>query len=69
MPFVGMAQILPLLHRNESGRGRDEHAAFNNDAQGYAVHNAADLRRYVRGNSTVPDAAPCTVRGRGYSKG
>jgi len=28
----------------------DVFAYFNNDAHGYAVHNAADLRRYVRDN-------------------
>ncbi len=31
-------------HREE---GRDVHAYFNNDAKGYAVANAKDLRRYV----------------------
>jgi uncharacterized protein YecE (DUF72 family) len=30
--------------------GLDVFAYFNNDAHGYAVHNAADLRRYVRGH-------------------
>ena len=30
--------------------GLDVFAYFNNDAHGYAVHNAADLRRYVRDN-------------------
>ncbi|HEY7494608.1 MAG TPA: DUF72 domain-containing protein [Candidatus Tectomicrobia bacterium] len=30
--------------------GLDVFAYFNNDAHGYAVHNAADLRRYVREN-------------------
>jgi len=31
--------------------GLDVFAYFNNDAHGYAVHNAADLRHYVRGNT------------------
>jgi uncharacterized protein YecE (DUF72 family) len=31
--------------------GLDVFAYFNNDVHGYAVHNAADLRRYVRGNT------------------
>jgi uncharacterized protein YecE (DUF72 family) len=30
--------------------GLDVFAYFNNDTHGYAVHNAAALRRYVRGN-------------------
>ena len=29
--------------------GLDVYAYFNNDAEGYAVQNAADLRRYVSG--------------------
>src|SRR5262249_52973873 len=38
--------------------GLDVFAYFNNDAHGYAVHNAADLRRYV--GATHDDAC---VRG------
>jgi uncharacterized protein YecE (DUF72 family) len=30
--------------------GLDVFVYFNNDAQGYAVQNAADLRRYVSGD-------------------
>lgn len=30
--------------------GLDVHAYFNNDAHGYALRNAADLRRYVEGS-------------------
>jgi uncharacterized protein YecE (DUF72 family) len=29
--------------------GRDVYAFFNNDVEGYAVRNAADLRRYLKG--------------------
>jgi uncharacterized protein YecE (DUF72 family) len=29
--------------------GKDVFGYFNNDAQGYAVRNAADLKRYVTG--------------------
>jgi uncharacterized protein YecE (DUF72 family) len=29
--------------------GLDVYAYFNNDAEGYAVQNAADLRRYASG--------------------
>ncbi len=43
--------------------GRDVHAYFNNDRGGYAVRNAADLRRYVKGRrpgrgATKPSPAP-----------
>jgi uncharacterized protein YecE (DUF72 family) len=31
--------------------GKDLYAYFNNDAQGHAVTNAADLRRYVLGEN------------------
>jgi uncharacterized protein YecE (DUF72 family) len=31
--------------------GRDVYAYFNNDRHGYAVRNAADLRRYVEGSA------------------
>jgi len=37
--------------------GLDVFAYFNNDAHGHAVQNAADLRRYARGNATGLDAA------------
>jgi len=33
--------------KQQLGDGNDVFAYFNNDAQGYAVQNAADLRRYV----------------------
>ncbi len=33
--------------RGELARGRDVYVYFNNDLQGHALHNAADLRRYV----------------------
>jgi len=33
--------------RDQLAAGRDVFAFFNNDAQGYAVQNATDLRRYV----------------------
>jgi uncharacterized protein YecE (DUF72 family) len=39
--------------------GRDVFAYFNNDAQGYAVQNAADLRRRVRALVTI--ATPKTI--------
>jgi uncharacterized protein YecE (DUF72 family) len=35
--------------------GLDVFAYFNNDAQGYAVQNAADLRRYVMGDQAAFD--------------
>jgi uncharacterized protein YecE (DUF72 family) len=31
--------------------GKDVFAYFNNDAQGYAVKNAIDLRRYIAGSN------------------
>jgi uncharacterized protein YecE (DUF72 family) len=35
--------------RRYLAEGRDVYAYFNNDAEGYAVVNAADLRRYIKG--------------------
>jgi uncharacterized protein YecE (DUF72 family) len=35
--------------KQQLANGRDVYAYFNNDAQGYAVTNASDLRRYVTG--------------------
>jgi len=35
--------------RRHLAAGRDVYAYFNNDARGYAVANAADLRKYIRG--------------------
>jgi uncharacterized protein YecE (DUF72 family) len=35
--------------KQQSRKGRDVFAYFNNDAQGHAVTNAADLKRYVLG--------------------
>jgi uncharacterized protein YecE (DUF72 family) len=35
--------------RQQLANGRDVFAYFNNDAQGFAVQNAADLKQYVMG--------------------
>jgi hypothetical protein len=35
--------------RRQLAGGNDVFAYFNNDAQGFAVKNAGDLRRYVIG--------------------
>ena len=42
--------------RAQLAQGTDVFAYFNNDAQGYAVKNAADLRRFVAGNGEKPAA-------------
>ena len=34
--------------KRQLAEGKDVFAYFNNDAEGYAVQNAADLKRYVR---------------------
>ena len=39
--------------REQLANGRDVYAYFNNDAQGHAVTNAADLRGYVTGAVSV----------------
>jgi uncharacterized protein YecE (DUF72 family) len=33
--------------KQQLGEGKDVFAFFNNDAEGYAIRNAAELRRYV----------------------
>jgi uncharacterized protein YecE (DUF72 family) len=35
--------------KRQLGEGKDVFAYFNNDAQGYAVDNAKQLKQYVRG--------------------
>jgi uncharacterized protein YecE (DUF72 family) len=39
--------------KQQSARGLDVFVYFNNDAQGYAVRNAADLKRYAGASNTV----------------
>ncbi|MGH7874686.1 MAG: DUF72 domain-containing protein [Candidatus Binatia bacterium] len=34
--------------KQQLGDGKDVFAYFNNDAQGYAVSNAVELKKYVR---------------------
>ncbi|UCE85645.1 MAG: DUF72 domain-containing protein [Deltaproteobacteria bacterium] len=38
--------------------GYDVYAYFNNDARGYALSNAADLRRYVQGDARTGRSSP-----------
>ena len=38
--------------------GYDVYAYFNNDARGYALSNAADLRRYIQGDARTGRSSP-----------
>ena len=49
--------LVALVPEQYLAEGLDVFAYFNNDAHGHAVQNAADLRRYARGNATGLDAA------------
>ena len=45
----------PQWIKRQLGDGKDVFAYFNNDAQGYAVDNAKQLKRYVRGCPVIRD--------------
>jgi uncharacterized protein YecE (DUF72 family) len=48
--------------KNQLAGAKDVYAYFNNDAQGHAVTNAADLKRYVYGEVFGQDASIETIR-------